>query len=392
MSVVDQIAVQPAPELNNSKSSNTDGDQSTATPSRGSRRSSPSSPMQASLQRQVGSAIRGGGIPRPIYIVSDQQWSGRSYPMHTRSGGRAERLKSGLLFHREMDHNDLNTSQKSQRRVNHFFQEISSSESDVIFLQIDSSHTFSYPSTCCQLCGNQFANIGLQVPLFLLCGHSYCKSCLEKACNSCNYPVALKCGICSIITPLDQFNPDNLPENKAILDLISSKEYNSITSEKNHPDSCAECVHRMACMYCSECSASYCDLCGEKAHKGSRVRSSHKPVPINLKPSPHPTCKKHSGQSCMLYCETEKQPMCVLCKFYNQHRFHKFELLRKVASKYTSSVSAKLTELERLEKKLGSATEYLYASVSDINGSAKKVQERLEKHFAGEYSMVLGKI
>lgn len=304
------------------------------------------------------------------------------------AGGGAERLTNGLPFQRDMDNYDLNTSQNSQRvrTVGHLFQELTYPENDVIFLRIDPNHTQKYPPTCCQLCGNQFTNFGVRAPLLLLCGHSYCSCCLEKACNSCDYPTALKCGLCSIITPLDQSNPDSLPENKAILDLISSKEYKNATSEKN-PESCAECVHRMASMYCSECSASYCDRCGERAHEGSRVRSKHKPVPVNLKPRPQPTCKKHSGQSCVLYCETDKQPMCVLCKFYNQHRFHKFELLSKVASKYAGSISEKLVELEQLEKELETASQSLYGSVSDINNSAKKVQERLEKHFAGEYQL-----
>jgi len=121
----------------------------------------------------------------------------------------------------------------------------------------------------------------------------------------------------------------------------------------------------------------------ERAHEGSRVRAKHKPVPINLKPRPQPTCKKHPGQSCVLYCETDNQPMCVLCKFYNQHRLHKFELLSKVASRYTASVSEKLSELNLMEGDLDKASKELYASVSDINNSAKKVQERLEKHFSG---------
>ena len=76
--------------------------------------------------------------------------------------------------------------------------------------------------------------------------------------------------------------------------------------------------------------------------------------------------------------------MCVLCKFYGQHRFHKCELLSKVASKYCSSVSEKLRKLEGAEKDLDASAQLLSQSVEEIDSSARKAQERLERHFAGE--------
>ena len=327
-----------------------------------------------------GGTRRGVSIAsRPVSTISGRQWSGRGF---RKTAGEAERVSSGLPFYGDMENFDLNASQNQRiRTVGHLFQD-GSSETDVIYLRLERDQVPNHPPTCCQLCGNRFTNLGVRVPLLLLCGHSYCSICLDKACRSCDYPSALKCGVCLVVTPLDQPSPEGLPKNKALLDLLSSKEYCNMTSNKN-PEQCAECVHKMATSYCSECSASYCDRCGEKAHEGSRVRAKHKPVPINLKPRPQPTCKKHSGQSCVLYCETDHQPMCVLCKFYNQHRLHKFELLSKVASHYTASVSEKLSELNQMERELDKASRDLYASVSDINNSAKKVQERLEKHFAG---------
>ena len=36
--------------------------------------------------------------------------------------------------------------------------------------------------------------------------------------------------------------------------------------------------------------------------------------------------------------------MCVLCKFYNQHRFHKYDLMLKVATNYSNSVTESLAK------------------------------------------------
>lgn len=328
--------------------------------------------------RRSGAAVGAGGVSRPLSTVSGRQLSGMGLRL-------VSPTSSGLPFKRELDPAELGQSQRSQRvhTIGHLFQEVSAPESDVIFLRLDSECARHYPATCCQLCGNQFTNLGVRAPMLLLCGHSYCSSCLEKACESYDYPAALKCGICQVVTPLDQLTPRHLPQNEAVLDLIGSKEYTAISSGEN-PESCAECEQRMARVYCSECSASYCDTCSRRAHEGSRVRARHKPVSINLKPRPQPTCRKHPGQSCMLYCVTDKQPMCVLCKFYNQHRFHKFELMTKVAAKYTASVSENLAKLEELEKEQDKASKALYAAVTEINDGARKVQERLERHFTGE--------
>ena len=233
------------------------------------------------------------------------------------SGNRWTVTRGGLPLQRDLDLNSSGYSQRDRRvpplRIDQ------DSESSVVLLGKEDDIRAEYAATCCQLCGHVFST--LHIPLLLLCGHSYCDQCIHRATE--RYPSALKCGVCSIVTPLGQQNSDNLPKNESIFDLVTSREFTSIVTEKN-VDKCAECIHHQASVYCSECSASYCSTCSKKAHEGSRVRSKHKPVPVNLKPRPQPTCRKHPGQSCVLYCETERQPMCVLCKFYNQHRFHKY--------------------------------------------------------------------
>ena len=399
-----QISVQPAPnaeqtdsfenrkEVNNSRagsdkntSENTSKRSHSRPASQISRRSSLSSTQAGGgFRKPMGSAKRftAGTHSRPISSISKQNAAkGFSF----RSG--AERMLSpiGLPLQRDIEPVDLNASTRSKnQRFNPLVIPGASPDSEigaVIHLRPDPNRCQEKPAVCCQLCGNQFTTLGIRVPLLLLCGHSYCSNCLENACE--NYPSLLRCGVCSIETPLDQQTPESLPTNEAILELLGSREYITMSSERNM-ERCAECEHRAASMYCADCVASYCDFCGRSAHEGSNVRKKHKPVPINLKPRPQPTCKKHPGQSCVLYCETEKQPMCVLCKFYGQHRFHKCELLSKVASKYCSSVSEKLRRLEEAEKDLDASAQLLSQSVEEIDSCARKAQERLERHFAGE--------
>lgn len=395
-----QISVQPAPNASvvqtndvRVSSSGTDSDKHSF--ENASKRSHSRPGSQVSRRSSLSGLQTGGGIRRPLGSAKRFTQTGTySRPISSVSKQNVKGIlfrtgAEGLPLQRSINVVDLNSSFISRT---HRFTTMpipgASPDSEIgtvvhLTARSDSSRCQLKPAVCCQFCGNQFTTLGIRVPLLLLCGHSYCSNCLERVCE--NYPSALKCGVCSILTPLDQQTPESLPTNEAILELLGSKEYIVMSSEDN-VEMCAECERQPATMYCGDCAASYCNTCGRSAHEGSNVRKRHKPVPINLKPRPQPTCKKHPGQSCMLYCETEKQPMCVLCKFYGQHRFHKFELLSKVASKYCSSVSEKLSKLEEVEKDLDAAAQALSLSVEEINSSAKKAQERLEKHFVGKSS------
>ena len=61
----------------------------------------------------------------------------------------------------------------------------------------------------------------------------------------------------------------------------------------------------------------------------------------------------------------------------------RYELLSKVASKYCSSVTEKLNHIDKMEKEMDGMAQTLSQSVEEIDSSARKAQERLERHFAG---------
>ena len=42
--------------------------------------------------------------------------------------------------------------------------------------------------------------------------------------------------------------------------------------------------------------------------------------------------------------------MCVLCKFYGQHRFHSYQLLSNVAAAYKTTLTKKLSQVDDMEK------------------------------------------
>ena len=76
--------------------------------------------------------------------------------------------------------------------------------------------------------------------------------------------------------------------------------------------------------------------------------------------------------------------MCVLCKFYGQHRFHNFQLLNNAAASYRTAIIDKSTQLNKLESQLSRDAELQAEIVEEIRNKAMEAQDKLEKHFAGE--------
>ena len=288
---------------------------------------------------------------------------------------------------------DLNESQDSATRQMSFPDpnpcESSSSEDfnvAVLRYNLANQEDNTLQATKCPSCSRRYGKI-VHIPYLLLCGHTYCSSCITFALK--NDPSFLQCGICAIKSPIQpQSESKDLVENEPILELTENKEFISILNN-TMIDRCAECDRAMATTYCSECSASYCDECSRQQHTGSRVRSKHKPVPINLKPRPQPTCKKHPGQSCVLYCETERQPMCVLCKFYGHHRFHNYQLLNNSANTYRASLEKKLSKVEKLEASLSKAAQRLADMRQDVKSKAMLAQDNLERNFDGRLKLLI---
>jgi hypothetical protein len=73
--------------------------------------------------------------------------------------------------------------------------------------------------------------------------------------------------------------------------------------------------------------------------------------------------------------------MCVLCKFYGQHKFHTYQLLNNSATTYRNTLQAKLAQIEEAEKSIQQAAMKQSELMSEIKRRAIESQEKLEKYF-----------
>lgn len=78
--------------------------------------------------------------------------------------------------------------------------------------------------------------------------------------------------------------------------------------------------------------------------------------------------------------------MCVLCKFYGQHKFHNYQLLNNSATSYRMTLAKRLAEIEKLETELGEAVQTQQEMMEKVRQRAMDAQDKLEVHFSGIYN------
>ena len=353
-----------------------------------------SSSLGSSMRTTAGALLRhssSDGTPRAESRVSRGNSASRGYRRGV-SGNRRTSGHVGLPLQRDLDLSSSGYSQRERRapplRVN------SEAESGaVVLLGEETAGGEERAATCCQLCGSAFSTIRL--PLLLFCGHSYCEACIHRATDK--NPPALKCGMCSIVTPLGQQSADCLPRNESIMDLVTSREFKAMVTERN-VDKCAECRPRSTAVSAPP----------HTAPTAPRRPTRDLEFAPNTNQSPSTSNLDHSrpvaSTQARAVCYTVRQRDCPCVSSASSTtntastskiftvRTYLTECillcvvctgLSKVASKYAASVTERLSKLDRMERDLNTTALSLAVSVDEVNNNARKVQERLERHCNG---------
>lgn len=197
----------------------------------------------------------------------------------------------------------------------------------------------------CQICQKQYTvfqsnhNLNYQeLPLLLICGHSFCQKCLTNIykkqeglfCPACGvhtecwfdkktgikglYPhmSALGCSALSGINVSDKA--------ETLKDCSNKKKYlqrNLLVQQ------CSECVDRVATVTCMQCGVNICDECFHTIHKNFKALKRHQAIPISR--SAHSLalldCSKHHSFT-NFYCIDDSSLICREC-IYEDHHEHK---------------------------------------------------------------------
>jgi len=205
----------------------------------------------------------------------------------------------------------------------------------------------------------------LQDPIILSCSHNICLQCVMELL-SVNYlkerdSRMLNCPVCRRVTVLASLDPELLPRNLALSNII--KEYQ--VSGKPSEWVCQLCRENpsAASVECLACELVACDSCAE-AHLSKPRFMHHKMLPISQ--SSQSVCADHRIEK-DLFCVTDKALCCIKCaQFSSAHKNHEILTKKEAKVQLTSEIISSKNFLPLLVEKVKSSKQALSDQLEEL--------------------------
>lgn len=205
----------------------------------------------------------------------------------------------------------------------------------------------------CPICLELFED-----PLLLPCAHSLCFNCAHRILVShctASEPIqsitAFQCPTCRYVITLNQRGLEGLKRNVTLQNIIDRYQKasqsgpnspNETRRERTAPDSRAMTSpgDRVQCQFCEQdppqdavktcvtCEVSYCDECLKATHPNKKPFTGHRLIePLLDSHLRGLMCLEHEDEKVNMYCVTDEQLICALCKLVGRHRDHQVAAL-----------------------------------------------------------------
>ncbi|XP_048350055.1 E3 ubiquitin-protein ligase Midline-1 [Sphaerodactylus townsendi] len=221
----------------------------------------------------------------------------------------------------------------------------------------------------CPICLELFED-----PLLLPCAHSLCFNCAHRilvshcATNeSVESITAFQCPTCRYVITLNQRGLDGLKRNVTLQNIIDRFQKASVSGpnspsetrrERAFDSNSMSSSEKVLCQFCDQdpaqeavktcvtCEVSYCEECLKATHPNKKPFTGHRLIePI---PDSHIRglmCLEHEDEKVNMYCVTDDQLICALCKLVGRHRDHQVAALSERYDKLKQNLESNLTNL-----------------------------------------------
>ncbi|XP_004081997.2 E3 ubiquitin-protein ligase Midline-1 isoform X2 [Oryzias latipes] len=260
----------------------------------------------------------------------------------------------------------------------------------------------------CPICLELFED-----PLLLPCAHSLCFNCAHRILVSHCTPSepiqsisAFQCPTCRYVISLNQRGLEGLKRNVTLQNIIDRYQKASLSGpnspsetrrERAGPEQKAMSspADRVQCQFCEQdppqnavktcvtCEVSYCEECLKATHPNKKPFTGHRLIePFQDSHLKGIMCLEHEDEKVNMYCVTDEQLICSLCKLVGRHRDHqvaaltdRYEKLKKTLDSNLSNLIKRTSELENLMGKLIQTCQQVEVNASK---QEKKLQEECD--------------
>ncbi|TKS67145.1 E3 ubiquitin-protein ligase [Collichthys lucidus] len=249
----------------------------------------------------------------------------------------------------------------------------------------------------CPICLELFED-----PLLLPCAHSLCFNCAHRILVSHCTPSepiqsisAFQCPTCRYVITLNQRGLEGLKRNVTLQNIIDRYQKASLSGpnspnetrrERAAPDCKAMTSpgDRVQCQFCEQdppqdavktcvtCEVSYCDECLKATHPNKKPFTGHRLIePLLDSHLRGLMCLEHEDEKVNMYCVTDEQLICALCKLVGRHRDHqvaalsdRYDKLKQALDSNLSSLIKRTSDLESLMGKLIQTCQHVEVNAS----------------------------
>lgn len=243
-----------------------------------------------------------------------------------------------------------------------------------------------------------------RTPLLLVCGHTFCESCLTTLAKQA--PESLSCPECEAVTPLKngESSVKSLWPDLYIMGILALNKSENLNYLKINPigmikmpkkkasqpvesvvkaELCSECNAREASCRCDKCDAYMCGLCFDTIHKASKALRKHQAVPISniIDMAEDKTCDEHKGRILEYFCERDKVPICSHCFIVGDHQGHPIVALEEKNSVALKEIQVLIPEANKVVSLLKKSDKVLKSVAPDVKLDAMQLIDGLKVHF-----------
>ncbi|XP_077891258.1 E3 ubiquitin-protein ligase Midline-1 isoform X3 [Ictidomys tridecemlineatus] len=253
----------------------------------------------------------------------------------------------------------------------------------------------------CPICLELFED-----PLLLPCAHSLCFNCAHRilvshcATNESVESIsAFQCPTCRHVITLSQRGLDGLKRNVTLQNIIDRFQKASVSGpnspsetrrERAFDTSTMSSAEKVLCQFCDQdpaqdavktcvtCEVSYCDECLKATHPNKKPFTGHRLIePI---PDSHIRglmCLEHEDEKVNMYCVTDDQLICALCKLVGRHRDHQVAALSERYDKLKQNLESNLTNLIKRNTELETLLAKLIQTCQHVEVNASRQEAKL---------------